>query len=127
MPLPCEDVHWHWGPAVTGEVARSLHQAGWSGQKIAETLGITSASVSYYCKYKRGKQLLPPSAMNECMKLSDKIKKGKIGQAQIEFAMARIAALSRHEGNPALQREMLSVCRSCLSPKLANPKPNAAH
>jgi len=118
MSLPCDDVHWHWGPAVTGELARGLSQSGWSGTKIAKALGITSASVSYFLKYKRGTQLLPPSAMNACMKLCKGVHGGKISGVAIEFEMARIAVLARHEGNVAEQKRMLSICKSCLSPKM---------
>jgi predicted transcriptional regulator len=126
MSLPCDDVHWHWGPAVSGELARALHQAGWTGQKIAKKLGITSASVSYYIKFKRGTQLLPPSAMNACMKLCRKIGEGKIADNKIPFELARIAALARHEKEPELAKEMISVCRSCLSTKIALASKKAA-
>lgn len=124
MSLPCDDMHWHWGPAVAGALARSLSQEGWSGTKIAKALGITSASVSYFLKYKRGMQPLPPSAMNACMKLCKRVAAGKVSGICIEFDMAKIAVMARHEGNAKMQKQMLSVCRACLSPQMsAKTKP----
>lgn len=127
MALPCDDVHWHWGPAVTGEVSRSLHQVGWQGSEIAKVLGLTPAAVSYYIKYKRGTQPLPPSAMNACMRLCQKIAGKKIKDGKIPFEMARIAVMARHEGQPAQAAEMVSICKSCLSPRLQKGKMAAAH
>ncbi len=127
MLLPCDEVHWMWGPAATGALSRSLASEGWSGSRVAKALALTPAAVSYYLKYKRGTKPLPPSAMNACMKLSGKMLAGKVKLGHLQFEMAKIAVLARHEGQPGMQHQMLSVCRSCLSPKIAKKHAQAAH
>lgn len=118
MPLPCEDIYWNFGPAVTGAICRDLSEAGWPGKKIAEALGITSASVSYFLKYKRGTTPLPPKALSECMKLCKKIREGKTDSAHIQIQTAKIAVMAKYSGRWKMQNEMLAVCKSCLVPRM---------
>ncbi|MHA1271649.1 MAG: transcriptional regulator [Candidatus Helarchaeota archaeon] len=58
LKLPCENIVKHVIPSIRGEIVRTLYNDHKMGQKeIADILGLSQPSVSYYINNKRGEPI----------------------------------------------------------------------